>query len=169
MRNTIELNAVQFAGEEIIKKRLLIKPSEILLSNPFLEFKEHFEEVVVEQHFISLQCKEDMSAKVKGSIVDSSVIRCGYFLRRFRLLLKKISNTQEKCFNKHKSSIKNRNKTSFNRWSRSKEGNFKINAKQRSIWIVWGLEKKRPKQQLTGNKSKRKESQEKTSNVRYAS
>lgn len=48
MRNTIEQNVVQFAGEEIIKKRLLIKPSEILLSNPFLEFKEHFEEVVVE-------------------------------------------------------------------------------------------------------------------------
>jgi hypothetical protein len=48
MKGTIEPNAARFAGEGTIRRRLLIKPSEILLSNPFLEYKELSEAVVVE-------------------------------------------------------------------------------------------------------------------------
>lgn len=54
MKGIIEPSAARFAEEETIKRRSLIKPSEILPLNLFLESKELFEEVAVESDFINL-------------------------------------------------------------------------------------------------------------------
>jgi hypothetical protein len=48
MKGIIEQSAVQSAEGETIKKRLLIRLSEILLLNQFLEFNELLEEAAAE-------------------------------------------------------------------------------------------------------------------------
>jgi hypothetical protein len=48
MKGIIEQSAVRFAEGETIKKRLLIRLSEILLLNQFLEFNELLEEAAAE-------------------------------------------------------------------------------------------------------------------------